>query len=80
MGGRLGWGEGACSAGGEGVGADVHAASECSGQAVLSPGLGQGLHVDRQVDPGNPWQQPAWAVHFERPAAGRGADAGLPPG
>lgn len=38
MGGRPGWEEGACFAGGGGVGADACAASECSGQVELSPG------------------------------------------
>lgn len=38
MGGRPGWGEGACSAGGEGAGADACAASECFGWVELSPG------------------------------------------
>lgn len=46
MGGRPGWGEGACSAGVGGGGADVCAASEHSGRAKLSPGSGPELHVD----------------------------------
>lgn len=44
MGGRPDLGEVACSAGGGGAG--VCAASECSGQASPSPGLGVGLHAD----------------------------------
>lgn len=45
MGGRLGWGEVACSAGG-GVGqACVRAAPEHSGWVVASPGLGPELRV-----------------------------------
>lgn len=80
MGGRLGWGEGACSAGGAGVEADARAASECSVQELLSPGLGLELHAGQQAHPGNPWKRVALAAHFERSAAGHGADAGLPPG
>lgn len=45
MGGRPGWGEGACSAGAGGGRAGVCAASEHSVQAALSPGLGPELHA-----------------------------------
>lgn len=80
MGGRPGWAQGACSAGAEGGGAGVCAAPERFGQAALSPGSGPELHVARRADPGSPWEQAAGAAHFERPAAGPGEDAGLPPG
>lgn len=46
MGGRPGWGQGACSADVEGGGAGACAAAERFGLAVLSPGLGLELHVD----------------------------------
>lgn len=46
MGGKLGWGEGACSAGGVDEGAGVDAVREHSEQAVLRPGLWVVLHVD----------------------------------
>lgn len=46
MGGKPGWGEGACSAGGVDEGAGVDAVHEHFEQAVLRPGLWVVLHVD----------------------------------
>lgn len=79
-GGRPGWGEGACSASDEGVRAGVCAASEGSEWVAQGPGLEPGFHVDQQAVPENSWVPAAYAVHFERPAAGSGVDAGLRPG
>lgn len=64
MSGRPGWGEEVCSAGVGCGGAGVCAASEYSGQGVLRPGLRLELHVDLQMDPGNPWGRAAGAAHF----------------
>ena len=77
MGGRPGWEQGACSAGGGAGGACVCAASERSEQVVPSPGLGRELHVDRESESGNPWE---WAARCGRPAERPGADTDLPPG
>lgn len=80
MGGRPGWWPGACSAGAGDVQAGVRAASEHSGRAALSPGLGLGLRADSLPDPGNPWERAAGPGHPGGFAAGPGGDAGRPPG